>query len=302
MTSIYTRTGILIKRITGIKDISLFRKKIKKKIGKLLYKKKYNSNDIIDIMCSQGMTKGSVVCIHCSMKEFYNYIGTAEELIEGILKVISDEGTLLMPAYPDQKLRFIDNYIYDFAKEPTKAGFLAETFRKWPGVKRSINAQHSVCAIGKMAEYLINEHHLSNNCFDEKSPWYKLCQLNALVFSLGMPHSFIGTFEHCVEGTLWKENSYWKLFFRRKKTYYYKQNDLIRNYSCYESDIEIRVHERNATKYFDTSDWNIKKISNLEIKVCYSKNCFNKLIDLAQKGIIIYYVPSPSKYFQNKYI
>ena len=28
------------------------------------------------------MKKGSVICIHASMKEFYNYQGTAEELIK----------------------------------------------------------------------------------------------------------------------------------------------------------------------------------------------------------------------------
>lgn len=35
--SLYTEFGILIKRVTGIKDISLWRKNLKKKVGKLIY-------------------------------------------------------------------------------------------------------------------------------------------------------------------------------------------------------------------------------------------------------------------------
>ena len=77
--SLYTEFGILIKRVTGIKDISLWRKNLKKKVGKLIYHKKYSAKDLVRLMQSVGMKEGSVVCIHSSMKEFYNYCGTAEE-------------------------------------------------------------------------------------------------------------------------------------------------------------------------------------------------------------------------------
>ena len=46
------------------------------------------------------MVKGSTVCIHAAMKEFYNYQGTTEELIHKVMDVITSEGTLMMPAYP----------------------------------------------------------------------------------------------------------------------------------------------------------------------------------------------------------
>ena len=80
--SIPTTLGILFKKVTGVQDISLLRKDIHKRIGKLLYHQKYTADEIVETMCNLGMKKGSVICIHASMKEFYNYQGTAEELIK----------------------------------------------------------------------------------------------------------------------------------------------------------------------------------------------------------------------------
>lgn len=66
--------------------------------------------------------------------------------------------------------------------------------------------------LGKNSEWLIRDHHKGVNCWDEHSPWYRMTQLDALVFTLGLPASYIGTFDHCVEGLLYKEHPYWKQF------------------------------------------------------------------------------------------
>ncbi len=148
--SYLTILGIIFKKITGIKDISLFRKNLHKRIGKLWYHRKYTADDIIAVMCQLGMKTGSIICIHASMKEFYNYQGTAEELIKKIQNVITTEGTLIMPSYPDPRYQKEPSYIFNPKADPTFAGHLAEVFRKSPNVVRSINVQHSVCAWGNM--------------------------------------------------------------------------------------------------------------------------------------------------------
>ena len=223
--SFLTKVGIFVKKLTGIKDISAFRKDVKKVVGSIIYHKKYNADDIVRVMQDMGMKKGSVVCIHAAMKEFYNYRGTALDLIDRILNVITPEGTLLMPAYPKRECMFDDSFVFDVNNTPTSAGFLAETFRKYPGVLRSINVQHSVCAWGKYAEWLIQDHHKGVNCWDEHSPWYRMTQLDALVFTLGLPASYIGTFDHCVEGLLYKEHPYWKQFLTKTYTFRYYNDE-----------------------------------------------------------------------------
>ena len=124
--SYLTILGIIFKKITGIKDISLFRKNLHKRIGKLWYHRKYTADDIIAVMCQLGMKTGSIICIHASMKEFYNYQGTAEELIKKIQNIITTEGTLIMPSYPNPRYQKEPSYIFNPKTDPTFAGHLAE--------------------------------------------------------------------------------------------------------------------------------------------------------------------------------
>lgn len=299
--SYITRAGKLIKAVTGIKDLSLFKKKAAKKIGKIIYHKTYGADDVIAIMRQMGMTKGSVVCIHAAMREFYNYTDTPLKLIQGIMDVITTEGTLIMPAYPDPKYQSDPDFVFDIKKEKTKAGMLAETFRTMPNVMRSINVQHSVCAWGKYAKELTSEHQESNICWDKKSPWYKMTQFNALVFSLGLEDYYIGTFDHCVEALLHEEHPYWSLFFNEQRTFkYYDSDRQIKTYTSWISNIERRTREKRLIKYFTDEIFKKRKISNLKIKVFYSKPCLDIMLKLGRKGITMYYVPSPKKYkFEN---
>ena len=294
--SFITRLGIVFKQLTGVQDISALRKNIKKVIGKVIYHKKYTSSDIITVMKEMGMKKGSVVCIHAAMKEFYNYQGTATELIDQILETITEEGTLLMPAFPKSEHILDTNFIFDVTNTPTAAGYLAETFRKSPGVLRSINTQHSVCAIGKYAEWLTKDHHKCGNCWDEESPWYRMTQLNALVFNFGLPKHYIGTFSHCVEALLWKEHPYWKQFFRLKFTFKYRTKEgELGEYTCHTCNIERRTRESVLTKHL-TQHMHQKRLSNLLVSEYDSKECLREMLDLGRKGITMYYIPSTSKY------
>lgn len=298
-TSFYTKLGISLKRIIGIHDMSLFRKRMIKRIGKLLYHKKYTADDIINVMKKLGMKEGSLICVHSSMMQFYNYRGSAEELISKILLVLGPEGTLMMPAFPEYSKAFQKDYIFDKAVAPTAAGYLAETFRKFPNVKRSVNVIHSVCAIGKYSDYLIKDHQYCHDCWDKNSPWYRMCELDGLVFCLGMPKVYIGTFEHCVESLLQYDYPYWKQFFTKKITFrYYDDNKEIQQYDSFTEDIDRRRNGRKVLKYFTSSEMKSKKISNLNIKVYQAKSCLNKMVELGKRGICIYYVPSPKKYFK----
>lgn len=295
--SFITKTGLIFKHITGIQDFALFKKKIHKKIGKLIYHKKYTADDIVQIMRGFGMHKGSIICIHAAMREFYNYQGTAKELIDKILKVITYEGTLIMPAYPDQDRTHDENYIFDPKTEPTKAGKLAEVFRNYPGVIRSINVQHSVCAWGKYAKWLTQDHQNCKNCWDENSPWYRMTELNALCFCIGLPLHYIGTFDHCVEAILYKEYPYWRQFFSTEWTYKYKTDcNEIKSYHCVEGNIERRTREMRIIKYFNQEEHKIRKVSNLLIQMYKTQPCLKKMIELGRKGITMYYVPSTKGY------
>lgn len=295
--SIYTRFGKTIKKLFGIKDISLLKKDIHKRVGKLFFHRKYDSNDITSVMKMMGVGQGSVVCIHSSMKEFYNFRGTADELISSIIDLIGVEGTLLMPAFPSKTLTNRPDYVFNVLEDATGAGYLAESFRKYPGVKRSINVEHSVCAIGKYADYLIKDHQFTHDCWDKDSPWQRMIELDAIVINFGMPDFYIGTFEHCVESILQYEHPYWAQFFTKEKQFkYYDALGKVRTYTNYTCEIDRRTRERRVYKFFTEKEMMKYRLSNLLIKGFLTKPCLAKMLELGRRGIGIYYVPNPHKY------
>lgn len=287
-----------LKKLMGISDWSLFQKKMHKDFGKLLYRKKYSADDIVTKMKVMGMSPGDVIFIHASMKEFYNYKGTAIELIEKILDYLGPDGTLVMPAYPSKKNISDSNEIsFDVRNTPTAAGYLAETFRKMPGVKRSINLQHSACAIGKYADYLISEHHLSKTCWDEKSPYYKLTIVGAKVFSLGLPY-FLTTTIHCTDSLLYGKYEYYNQFFDKEITYKYVDAEgNVGTHTMRTNSTERRRDKKKMIKkYFAKEEFHFTYLSNLRIEMVSAKYTHDRFMELAEKGIVMYSMPDPKQY------
>lgn len=290
-----------IKRKLGIYSFAVWKKKKIALLGRLVYRKKYTVKDLISVMKSMGLKTGDVVFIHCSMTEFYNYMGTPDELIKSVIDVIGPEGTLCMPAYP--KYDPLKECFFDVINTPTSAGLLAETFRLFPGVLRSINLQHSVCAYGKWAEYLVKDHHHSYTCWDENSPYYKLTKLNAKVFSLGLEDAFIGTVFHCVDSLLYKKMQYFTDLFNHEISYNYVGYDGLKGEHRFISTVGINRVANNRKKvvdnFFDKSMYSRCKLSNLQIKVFDAAYVVERLTELAYQGITVYSHPKPTK---NKFV
>ena len=295
LEKIFKIASIIVKKLFNI-NMGTIKRRVHKRVGQILCHKKYTARDIVAVMQEMGMREGSLVCIHCAMAEFYNYRENDKKLIDEILKVIGPNGTLMMPAFPIIPKGNEENYIFDPMHDKTGAGYLAETFRNYPGVRRSCNVRASVCAIGPLSEYLLNEHHKGIDCWDEKSPWYKLCINNGLVFNFGLPKSYMGTFYHSVESVLKNEHPYWSQFFTKKRIYFYKLEDKVYRYENIDCDLYRRTRKKKIMRLFTKEDWMIRRISNLRIKVFYTGHLFPKLVNLGRHGITAYYIPSPQKY------
>ena len=297
----------IIKQVWGIDGISIFIQKNRKKLFKRLYRKKYSADDIICVMTKMGMKEGSVVFVHSAMTEFYNYTGDPVELIEKIIEKIGPEGTLMMPAYPKKKGELFkeasetENIVFDINKTCSGAGLLTEVFRKYPNVKRSINLQHSVCGYGKLANYFLNEHQLSEFAWDSHSPYYKLTQMDALIFCIGL-ESYLRnvTIIHCVETLLKDKYSYFSSFFGKKLEYRYL--DVEGKIGVHKMILPIKtgVRSKHVIKHhFDRKYLKRFRLSNLLIESVDSRYMFNKCLELVENGISIYSSPSYKNHMEN---
>ena len=193
--------------------------------------------------------------------------------------------------------------IFNVKKSPTKAGILAEVFRKYPGVKRSIHERHSVCAIGPKADYLLSEHHLGETAWDKKSPYYRLSEVNALIFGFGLGKYWVGTIVRCVESILKDEIPYYgDMFFPNKTEYHYIDYDDIEktywNYDMPETGPKIRINSyfkgRHICRKYLHSHY--QQVSNLQISCWDAHEVVTTLVELGRHGIDGNLLPSKKGY------
>ena len=212
-----------IKKMFGIHNLRLYVRKKRQQMERLFYHKKYTARELADELVRMGMKPGSVVIVHCAMNNFYNYRGSVDELIDELLRVLGPEGTLCMPAFPYDKNN--PDKVFDVRSEKTAAGLLAETFRKRPGVKRSLNQLQSVCALGPKADYIVGEHHLSKISFDKYSPFYKIYELGGYAVSLGLARAYYSVCAHVPEALLYDEIGFFHDKFTMPVTFKYIDQD-----------------------------------------------------------------------------
>ncbi len=286
-----------IKRLFGLEYLSDTIRKKRAKIEKLFYHRKYTAKELVEELKRLGMRSGAVVIVHSAMSSFYNYMGTPDELIDELLKAIGPDGTLCMPAYPDDK--FNPSKVFDVRTEKSAAGLLTETFRKRPGVKRSLNKLHSVCALGPKADYIVGEHHLSATSFDEHSPFYKIYELGGIAIALGLQSYFMGTCVHIPESMLREKMTFFRDKFTTPVTF--KYIDKEGNYVTHTTLTKAKKHYvryRNTKlmdKYFDPTKYRRVRFSNLRITIWNIPYVVDKIIQLAYEGKTIYSHPKFTK-------
>ena len=166
-------------------------------------KKLILKSDIMDALERVGVKPGQVIIVHTSLGSIGYVCGGAQTVIEALTEAVGDEGTIMMPTQSwknldpetgvhwdvgkDQWQAIRDNWPpYDKTITPTNTmGAVAEMFRQWPGAVRSDHPARSVAAFGKHAQYLTQEHDLSN-IFGDGSPIGRLYELDALVLLIGV--------------------------------------------------------------------------------------------------------------------
>ncbi|HEX2951079.1 MAG TPA: AAC(3) family N-acetyltransferase [Armatimonadota bacterium] len=139
---------------------------------------------IADDLLTAGIRPGGVILVHSSLRSLGPVPGGAETVIQGLLRALGDEGTLLIPAL-SFALVHADNPYFDVKKTPANIGALSEYFRTRPGTLRSVHPTHSVCGIGPAAEKLLANHHLDSTPVGPHSPFRRLREVGGQVCFLG---------------------------------------------------------------------------------------------------------------------
>jgi aminoglycoside 3-N-acetyltransferase len=148
---------------------------------------------ITDGLSKLGLSKGDHVMMHSSLKSFGYVEEGADTVVDEVLEVLGDEGTLLVPTNTFNGsvtvyLRGLSEI--DLRTEPSVLGKITESVRSRSDFTRSVHPTHPVAAKGKLAEKLLSEHHLGNSAAGQRSPYGKLAELEkGYVLLLGVDNS-----------------------------------------------------------------------------------------------------------------
>ncbi len=169
--------------------------------------------DIVKALKKAGIKKGDVLMVHADLARFgklgeiTNKKEFANVFIEAFLKVIGEQGTLIVPTFT---YSFCNNEIYDPDNTPSTAGLFTEELRKRKGAFRSIHPIFSVAAIGKRAEELTSN--LSKNSFGKGSIYDKLLKIKNSKYAIFGVDYFSCTQIHYIEEMLKAPYRYIKKF------------------------------------------------------------------------------------------
>ncbi len=160
---------------------------------------------LIDDFKALGLEPGMTVIVHSSLSKMGWVCGGAMAVILALEKVLSHEGTLVMPTHsgdlsdpaewqnppvPEVWWQVIRDTMPSYDPDLTVTrgmGVIPETFRKQRGTIRSAHPQTSFAAHGKHAEW-ITANHLLNSAMGDNSPLGRIYELNGWVLLLGVPH------------------------------------------------------------------------------------------------------------------
>lgn len=149
--------------------------------------------------------RGEIVIVHSTLSKLGWVCGGAVALIEALQEVITEEGTLIMPAHsgdysepkywenpavPEtwhQKIRE-EMPAYRPEVTPTRGiGLTPEIFRKFPGVLRSNHPCLSFSAWGKEAESITANHTL-DYALGDNSPLARIYDRDGKILLIGVGH------------------------------------------------------------------------------------------------------------------
>ncbi|MBA3872354.1 MAG: AAC(3) family N-acetyltransferase [Anaerolineae bacterium] len=152
-----------------------------------------------------GLQAGHTVLVHSSMSKLGWIAGGAQAVIQALLRVLGETGTLMMPTHTTQNTDpanwsrppVPDTWVpviraqtpaFDPATTPTRGmGVIPELFRTWPGTIRSSHPIGSFAARGPNATTLLRNHQLLD-MFGDSSPLGMLYELDGYVLLLGVDH------------------------------------------------------------------------------------------------------------------
>lgn len=274
---------LFIRYIIGVKDNETISDALNRKKYRILKKinmKSFDKFELKNILEGLGLEKGDIVIVHSAWRAFIGFKGKPEDVIDTIYEIIGDNGTILMPAFSENKNEFHYN-------DNSCAGVLSEVFRTKYNIIRSLDTNFSMIGIGKSSNDLLLSHIDSYYYFDENSPYYKSIKRGAKILLLGLgkkPHKI--TLFHCITYELRNILSCYKnIYTLKKKVKIFDENNHLYEKEIVDRNPRFQNNKKKFRKLFKycTNKKNYAKINFLDIYLFEALSVYEEGKEYIQK-------------------
>ena len=139
--------------------------------------------DIVDALREMGIEGGGALLVHSSLSSMGYVEGGADTVVDALLEVLGEEGTLMVPTFTHSGTEY-----YDPLTSPSKNGAITEAVRRRPAAVRSLHPTHAPTAIGRYAEAFMRDH-LKRGPLGVDCPVDRLARQGGWVLLLGVGHT-----------------------------------------------------------------------------------------------------------------
>lgn len=161
-------------------------------------------DSILADLRAMGVRRGETLIVHSAMSKLGWVCGREAAIIRALVRAVGPFGTVVMPAHsgdnsepskwsnppvPESWFAIVRDTMPGFDRRVTATraiGQVAETFRRYPGTKRSAHPNVSWAMRGPFAAWRLRGHTAGKPCFGMKSPLGRLYRSNARTLLIGV--------------------------------------------------------------------------------------------------------------------
>jgi aminoglycoside 3-N-acetyltransferase len=179
--------------------LKAFKKRAHAAVVQLFYS--YTPSQFAEALEKLGIKKGDHLMLHSAFGSRFGFHGSAEELINILLKAVGPTGGLYMVSLPystSTAAHLAANPVFDVRRTPSKMGLVSEFFRRRPDVLRSLHPSHPILGLGPQAQHVLAGHAGNPHGCGAGSPFERLLELDAKIVFYNVSLDYM-TYFHYLE-------------------------------------------------------------------------------------------------------
>lgn len=168
----------------------------------------YGTSELLGALHALGIRHGDAVMLHSAFSGEHGFRGSCNDLIDTFVRAVGPSGHLLMVSLPyrNAALDWLESgRRFDVRKTPSMMGLVSETFRRRPGVVRSLHPTHPVLAQGPKGRQFVAAHPACLYPCGPGSPFDELARADGKAVFFNVPidmFTFFHYLEHLVSPAL----------------------------------------------------------------------------------------------------